>query len=185
MSPKLTKHKRLYEFTPSFIFVHGCYISVFSMSFVAFQIPHIKSEHLLASFTNPQHRARAKLTKLQLAKVATADLLAHAEVGSHHEHPGRAGGARGPRRVPAAAPLGDLGAPGWPLTELVSLRVHGMSGSGWRLPGEEVLKRRATPPAPETTTTTNQPGHWQPEGGAATVIGLGLAIPIPCSTLTA
>ena len=75
--------------------------------------------------------------------------------------------------MPAAAPLGDLGAPGRPLAELVSLRLHGMSGSGWRLPGEEVLKRRATAPGPETTTTTTTTttGHWQPEGGAATVIG--------------
>ena len=45
---------------PVSLLVHGSYVSVFSMAFVAFQIPHIKSEHLLASLTNPQqHRARS------------------------------------------------------------------------------------------------------------------------------
>lgn len=69
---------------------------------------------------------RRLLTELQLAKVPTADLLAHTEIRSHHEHAGGARGARRSRRVSAAASLGGFSRPGGPLAVLVPLLIHGV-----------------------------------------------------------
>lgn len=70
----------------------------------------------------------ASLTKLQLSKVATADLLANSEVWSNHKDPRGCGGAGGPR-VPAA-PLGHFTAPDWPLALLLSGVIHDCGARG-------------------------------------------------------
>lgn len=101
---------------------------------------------------------KTQLTELQFTKVSTADLLAHAEVGPHHENPGRAGGTRGPRRVSAAVALGHLGAPGGPLAVFVPGLIHGASSSGHREPG--VMHKKASWAGPTAATAPLTAGAW-------------------------
>lgn len=79
----------------------------------------------LASHTSLAQKI--KRTKLQLPKVSTSDLLAHAEVWADHQHAGRSRAGRA--RVCAAA-LGGLSAPRRPLVLLLPRVLHGSGHRG-------------------------------------------------------